>query len=198
MPIKILAKNFSPLSSLKEMIMPRLHTLALAEATGHAAQLFTAVKGAIGKVPNSYVGIGGNSPIALEAVLTLESSVKKGSLSAKDIEVVKLVVSQATGCDYCLAAHNMMAKKLGLSREAILALRHAQPSGDARNDALAKFTLSLVTTSGTVPVDVVNAVKQAGFTDAQIVDVTMTIASIAFTNLFNRINDTVLDFPPAD
>jgi uncharacterized peroxidase-related enzyme len=180
------------------MIMPRLHTLALAEATGHAAQLFAAVKGAIGKVPNSYVGIGGNSPIALEAVLTLESSVKKGSLSATDIEVVKLVVSQATGCDYCLAAHNMMAKKLGLSHEAILALRHAQSSGDAHNDALAKFTLSLVTTSGTVPIEVVNAVKYAGFTDAQIVDVTMTIASIAFTNLFNRINDTVLDFPPVD
>jgi uncharacterized peroxidase-related enzyme len=178
--------------------MPRLHTLALSEATGHAAQLFTAVKSAIGKVPNSYIGIGGNSPIALEAVLALEGAVKKGSLSAQDVEVVKLVVSQATGCDYCLAAHTMMGKKLGLSREAILALRHAQSSGDARNDALAKFTLSLVTTTGTVPVEVVNAIKQAGFTDAQIVDVTMTIASIAFTNLFNRINDTTLDFPPVD
>jgi uncharacterized peroxidase-related enzyme len=178
--------------------MPRLHTLALSEATGHAAQLFTAVKSAIGKVPNSYIGIGGNSPIALEAVLTLEGAVKKGSLSAQDVEVVKLVVSQATGCDYCLAAHTMMGKKLGLSREAILALRHAQSSGDAHNDALAKFTLSLVTTTGTVPVEVVNAIKQAGFTDAQIVDITMTIASIAFTNLFNRINDTTLDFPPFD
>ena len=178
--------------------MPRLHTLALSEATGHAAQLFTAVKSAIGKVPNSYIGIGGNSPIALEAVLALEGAVKKGSLSAQDVEVVKLVVSQTTGCDYCLAAHTMMGKKLGLSREAILALRRAQSSGDARNDALAKFTLSLVTTTGTVPVEVVNAIKQAGFTDAQIVDVTMTIASIAFTNLFNRINDTTLDFPPVD
>src|SRR5580698_5798848 len=120
--------------------MPRLHTLALSEATGHAAQLFTAVKSAIGKVPNSYIGIGGNSPIALEAVLAREGAVKKGSLSAQDVEVVKLVVSQTTGCDYCLAAHTMMGKKLGLSREAILALRHAQSSGDARNDALAKFT----------------------------------------------------------
>jgi uncharacterized peroxidase-related enzyme len=178
--------------------MSRLHTLALSEATGHAAQLFTAVKSAIGKVPNSYIGIGGNSPIALEAVLTLEGSVKKGSLSARDIEVVKLVVSQATGCDYCLAAHTMMGKKQGLSREAILALRHAQPSGDAHNDALAKFTLILVTTTGTVPVEGVNAIKQAGFTDAQIVDITMTIASIAFTNLFNRINDTTIDFPAVD
>lgn len=178
--------------------MPRLHTIALSEATGRAAELFGAVKSATGKVPNSYVGIGGNSPVALEAVLNLETSLKKSSLSPVDIEVIKLVVSQTTGCDYCLAAHTLIGKKLGLSRDAILALRQAQPSGDARNDALAKFTLHLLTTSGTVPADVVAAVKAAGVTDAQITDTAMAIASITLTNLFNRINDTTLDFPAAD
>lgn len=178
--------------------MSRLHTIALSEATGRAAELFAAVKGSIGKVPNSYVGIGGNSPVALEAVLSLEAALKKSSLSAQDIEVVKLVVSETTGCDYCLAAHTLMGKKIGLTREAMLALRQGRPSGDARNDALAKFTLHLLTTSGTVAGDVVTAVKQAGVTDAQIVDTTMAVASIAFTNLFNRINDTTLDFPAAD
>jgi alkylhydroperoxidase family enzyme len=163
--------------------MPRLHTITVAEATGRAAELFSAVKGTVGKVPNSYVGIGGNSPVALEAVLSLEAALKKSSLSARDIEVVKLVVSQTTGCDYCLA---------------MLAVRHAQPSGDARDDALAAFVLRLMTTSGTVPADAVAAVKQAGVSDAQIVDVVMAVASIAFTNLFNRINDTTLDFPAAD
>jgi uncharacterized peroxidase-related enzyme len=178
--------------------MSRLHTIALSEATGRAAELFAAVKGSIGKVPNSYIGIGGNSPVALEAVLNLEASLKKSSLSAQDIEVVKLVVSQTTGCDYCLAAHTLMGKKIGLTREAMLALRQGKPSGDTRNDALAKFTLHLLTTSGTVAADVVAAVRQAGVTDAQIVDATMAVASIAFTNLFNRINDTTLDFPAAD
>jgi uncharacterized peroxidase-related enzyme len=178
--------------------MARLHTIALSEATGRAAELFSAVKSAVGKVPNSYIGIGSNSPVALEAVLNLEASLKKSSLSTQDIEVVKLVVSHTTGCDYCLAAHTLMGKKIGLNREAILALRQAQPSGDARNDALARFTLHLISTSGTVPADVVAAVKQAGVSDVQIVDITMAVASIAFTNLFNRINDTTLDFPAAD
>jgi uncharacterized peroxidase-related enzyme len=178
--------------------MSRLYTIAVSEATGRAAELFSAVKQTVGKVPNSYIGIGGNSPVALEAVLSLEASLKKSSLSVRDIEVVKLVVSQTTGCDYCLAAHTLMGKKIGLDREAILALRLARPSGDARNDALARFVLHLITTSGTVQTDVVTAIKQAGFTDAQIVDVAMAVASIAFTNLFNRINDTTLDFPAAD
>ncbi|WP_370687533.1 carboxymuconolactone decarboxylase family protein, partial [Paraburkholderia caledonica] len=92
----------------------------------------------------------------------------------------------------------LLSKKMGLDREAILALRQARPSGDARNDALAKFVLHIITTSGTVQTDVITEVKQAGVTDAQIVDVAMAVASIAFTNLFNRINDTTLDFPAAD
>jgi uncharacterized peroxidase-related enzyme len=170
----------------------------MSEATGRAAELFNSVKAAAGKVPNSYIGIGANSPVALEAVLSLETSLKKSSLSARDIEVVKLVVSETTGCDYCLAAHTLLSKKMGLDREAIMALRQGRPSGDARNDALATFVSHLITTSGTVRTDVVTAVKQAGVTDAQIVDVAMAIASIAFTNLFNRVNDTTLDFPAAD
>jgi uncharacterized peroxidase-related enzyme len=178
--------------------VPRLSTIALSEATGHAAELFKVAKAAVGKVPNSYVGIGGNSPVALEAVLSLEASLKKSSLSARDIEVVKLVVSQTTGCDYCLAAHTLVSKMIGLERDAILALRQGRPSGDARNDALARFVLHLITTSGTVQTDVVIAIKLAGFTDTQIVDVAMAIATISFTNLFNRINDTTLDFPAAD
>jgi uncharacterized peroxidase-related enzyme len=182
----------------KDYIMPRLHTISVSEATGHTAELFKGVKAAVGKVPNSYIGIGGNSPVALEAVLSLEASLKKSNLSARDIEVVKLVVSQTTGCDYCLAAHTLLSKKMGLDREAILALRQTRPSGDARNDALAKFVLHIITTSGTVQTDVITEVKQAGVTDAQIVDVAMAVASIAFTNLFNRINDTTLDFPAAD
>jgi uncharacterized peroxidase-related enzyme len=178
--------------------MPRLKTIDMSEAAGRAAELFQAVKTAAGKVPNSYVAIGGNSPIALEAVLDLEASLKKSSLSTRDIEVVKLVVSQTTGCDYCLAAHTLVSKKIGLTRETILALRQARPSGNARDDALARFVLHLITTSGTVRTDVVTAIKLVGFTDTQIVDVAMAIATITFTNLFNRINDTTLDFPPAD
>ncbi|MEI6000760.1 carboxymuconolactone decarboxylase family protein [Paraburkholderia bengalensis] len=178
--------------------MPRLHTIATSEATGHTADLFQRVTATIGKVPNSYIGIGSNSPVALEAVLSLEASLNRSSLSVRDIEVVKLVVSQTTGCDYCLAAHTLMSKKIGLAADAILALRQVKPSGDARSDALASFVSHLATTSGTVDTDVVTALALAGFTDTQIVDVTMAIASIAFTNLFNRINDTTLDFPAAD
>jgi hypothetical protein len=75
-------------------------------------------------------------------------------------------------------------------------VRHNQPAGDARIDALASFVHTLVSTSGDVPAEVVLAVKQAGYSDAQIVDTLLAMASINFTNLFNRVNVTPLDFPP--
>jgi uncharacterized peroxidase-related enzyme len=180
------------------MIMSRLHTVATAEATGHAAQLFTAIKGAIGMVPNAYVAVGSNSPLALEAALNLDGALKKSSLSAREIETVKLAISEDAGCDYCLAAHTLMGGKAGLSRPAILAVRKGEPSGDARTDALATFAHTLARSSGTVPAEAVAAVQAAGYSDAQIVDTLLAIASITFTNLVNRVNDTVLDFPAAD
>jgi AhpD family alkylhydroperoxidase len=177
--------------------MSRLYTQAASEATGHAAQLFTAIKGAIGKVPNAYLTVGSNSPVALEAALNLDAALRKSSLGAKEIEAVKLAVSQDAQCDYCLAAHTLMAGKAGLSADAIKGVRHGRASGDAGIDALAAFVHTVVTTSGDVPAEVVVAVKEAGYSDAQIVDTLLAIASITFTNLFNRVNVTTLDFPPA-
>ena len=177
--------------------MSRLHTPDVSEATGHAAQLFTAIKGAIGKVPNAYVTLGSNSPIALETALNMDAALRKSSLSAKEVEVVKLAVSQDAQCDYCLAAHTLAGRKSGLSGETMQDVRHGRSSGDARIDALAGFVHTVVTSSGEVPVEVVAAVQQAGYSDAQIVDALLAVATITFTNLFNRVNATPLDFPAA-
>lgn len=178
--------------------MSRLFNLPVAESTGHAAQLYSAIKAAIGVVPNAYVDIGSNSPIALETLLNIDGALKKGTLSAKEGEVVKLVVSQTADCDYCLAAHTLIGKKTGLSKEDILAIRRGTPSSDSRLDTLAAFTRELISTNGTMSASAVEKIKAADFTDTQIVEIVLSITSITFTNLFNRINDTVLDFPPAD
>lgn len=177
--------------------MNHLHFVPAAETTGHAAQLFAAIKAAVGMVPNAYVGIGSNSPHALEAGLNLDAALKKGSLSGREIEVVKLAVSDVAECEYCLAAHTMIGKMQGFDAATMLALRRGQASGDAKLDALSSFARTLVETRGAVPANVLDDVRNAGYTDAQIVDAMLAITSVTFTNLFNRVNGTALDFPPA-
>lgn len=81
------------------------------------------------------------------------------------MEAIKLAVSETAGCDYCVAAHTLIGKKTPLGKEAIVALRHGQPSGIASLDALAGFARTLVTTRGTVPAEAVSAVREAGYSD---------------------------------
>jgi uncharacterized peroxidase-related enzyme len=180
----------------KGSTMSRLATLGTG-ATGRTAELFTAIKARMGKVPNAYDAIGSNSPVALDALLKFDAALAATSLGKQDIEVIKLAVSEVNGCDYCLAAHTLMGKLAGLSPDAMLAARRGTPGGDARLDALSTFVRSVAGSRGTVAAEVVDAFKAAGFSDAQVVDTLFAVTSITFTNLLNRVNDTVLDFPAA-
>ncbi|EPR9024279.1 carboxymuconolactone decarboxylase family protein [Cronobacter dublinensis] len=175
--------------------MSRLHTITESDATGKTAQLFSAIKGSMGKVPNAYLTIGSNSPDVLGQMLQLNAALHKGSLSTRELEAINLAVSEESGCDYCLAAHTLMAKKAGYTDEQTLELREARFSGDARIDVLVQFVQYLVSTRGTVSADRVASFREAGFSDQQVVETIGAVSAILFTNMVNRVNDTVVDFP---
>lgn len=177
--------------------MNRLHTINVAEATGETADLFAAIKKAVGMVPNAYATIGSNSPHVLASVLQTGGLLKQSQLSARELEAIDLAVSEATQCDYCLAAHTMTAKMAGYTPAEILELRKGGLKSDAKIDVLVKFAVTLVTTTNTLSAESVDSVKKAGYNDRQIVESIFAVSAILFTNMFNRVNDTVLDFPKA-
>ena len=178
--------------------MTRLTTISPEAATGAAAEVFAKIKKAVGKVPNAYATIGTHSPEALSAALGFDAAVAAGTLSKPDIEVIKLVVSEHAGCDYCLAAHTLMGKMAGLSPAQMKQVRSGAATGDAKRDALVTYVGTLVGTRGTVPAEAVDAIRAAGYTERQVIEINLAIASITFTNLVNRVNDTTLDFPAVD
>lgn len=174
----------------------RLHTLAVQDATGQTAELFGAIRKAVGKVPNAYATIGSNAPAVLALALQTNAALKQGTLSDKEIEAINLAVSEHSGCDYCVAAHTLTGTKMaGFSVEQTQQLRRGSFPDDAKIDALTRFALAVVGTSGTVPAATVDAVRAAGYSDAQVVEALAAISAILFTNMVNRVNDTTLDFP---
>ncbi|HTV86438.1 MAG TPA: carboxymuconolactone decarboxylase family protein [Dyella sp.] len=177
--------------------MNRLHTIEIDQATGETEQLFTGIKRAIGRVPNSYLTLGSNAPAVLNQVLQTGAVLKKGELSAREQEAINLAISEVSGCDYCLAAHSMMGKMAGFGVQELHELRDGGFSADAKLDALVKFALDVFKSNGPVPAEVLQNVKQAGYSDRQIVEALYAISAILFTNMLNRVNDTVLDFPKA-
>jgi uncharacterized peroxidase-related enzyme len=175
--------------------MTRLTTIRPEVATGATAEVFARIKKAVGKVPNAYATIGTHSPEALSAALAFDAAVAASTLSKRDIEVIKLVVSEHAGCDYCVAAHTLMGKLAGLSGEQMKQARSGVATGDAARDALTTYVSTLVGTRGTVPAEVVDAIRAAGYTERQIIEINLAITSVTFTNLVNRVNDTTVDFP---
>ncbi|WP_459574018.1 carboxymuconolactone decarboxylase family protein [Cupriavidus sp. 8B] len=92
----------------------------------------------------------------------------------------------------------MLGKMVGLSPETVRRIRAGQSTGDAKRDALIRFVRTIHETSGTISNEEFTAIRSAGYTDAQLADIALTIALTVFTNTFNRVNDTDLDFPPAN
>lgn len=175
--------------------MSRLHTINATEATGQTAQLFGAIKSAVGKVPNAYLVIGSNAPEVLANVLQTGALLKNSTLSARELEAINLSVSEASACDYCVAAHTMTGKMAGYSAEQTRELRAGSYPEDSKIDALVRFALALVKTAGTLPANAVANVREAGYTDRQIIEAIQAVSAILFTNMVNRVNDTVVDFP---
>jgi uncharacterized peroxidase-related enzyme len=167
-------------------------------ATGLAAEVFAQIRKSAGRVPNAYATIGTLHPEALQAMLAADAVLARGGLTARERELIKLLVSDAVGCDYCSAAHHMLSKMAGLTPVVLQPLREGKASGDVKLDALARFVDILVQTRGTIPAEAYSAIRAAGYSDAQLVDIALAITTITFTNIFNRINDTELDFPRVD
>jgi uncharacterized peroxidase-related enzyme len=175
--------------------MSRLSVTNLASDTGASGQVYAQIKKAIGAVPNTFAAIAAHGPAALKSILAADAVLAAGSLTRSDQEVIKLVISAAAGCDYCVAAHSYLAKLAGVTPEALKQIREGRPTGFAKRDALVGFVRKLAQSSGTVSDEDFAAIKAAGYSDAQLVEISLAFATTVFTNVFNRINDTQIDFP---
>ncbi|QIG98892.1 MULTISPECIES: carboxymuconolactone decarboxylase family protein [unclassified Bradyrhizobium] len=175
--------------------MSRLSVPNLETDTGPSGQIYAQIKKAIGSVPNTYAAIAAHGPAALKSILAADAVLAGSSLPKRDQEVIKLVISAAGGCDYCVAAHSHLARLAGVKADALKQIRDGEPSGDAKRDALVNFVRKLAQSSGTVSAEDFAAIRAAGYSDAQLVEISLAFATTVFTNVFNRINDTDIDFP---
>jgi uncharacterized peroxidase-related enzyme len=151
--------------------MSRLSVPSLESASGATAEIYAHIKKAIGNVPNTFAAIGAHGPAALKAVLAADAVLASGTLTKRDQETIMLIISGVAGCDYCVAAHSLLGKLAGLKPDELKKIRDGKPTGDAKRDALVRFVRTLAETSGTVSDDDFTAIKAAGYTDAQLVDI---------------------------
>ena len=176
--------------------MSRLKQIDPEGASGRAKELLDGVRSKLGLVPNITRALA-NSPAALEAYVGISAALSKGKLSAKSRELISLAVAQANDCDYCLAAHSAIGKMVGLTPDQILDSRRGT-SVDPKTDAVVRLARKLVDARGHATDADLDDFRGAGFDDEAVVEVVANVALNMFTNYFNHVAETDVDFPEAE
>ncbi len=156
--------------------------------------IFDNLKKNLGVVPNLYATLA-HSEHALGNYLAFQNG--KSSITGKAREVVNLVVSEINSCEYCLAAHTMIAKKSGFSDDQILEVRGGNASFDPKFDALARLVRDIAVKRGHADASLIEAFFAAGWTKENLVDVIVVIGDKTVTNYLHATTRVPVDFPAA-
>lgn len=175
--------------------MSRLNTPTTIDAAPTSTHTsLKAVEKQLGRVPNMFRVVA-NSPAALTGYLQLSAASAQGGLGTATLERIALAVAEINGCDYCLAAHSFLGRKVAKLDDAELTANRSGASNDPKADAAVRFAAAVVRQRGQVSNDQVQAVLNAGYSDAHVVDILLAVALSTFTNYVNEVTQTEVDFP---
>lgn len=173
--------------------MTRLKAVDSATATGQAKELLGAVNAALGITPNMMRTMA-NSPVVLEGYLNFSGALAKGKLDAKLRELIAITVAQTNSCEYCLSAHTFLGKHAGLNDIELAGAGQAR-SNNSKTEAALAFAQQLVIRRAEITDADIARARQAGFDDGQIGEIVANVALNIFTNYFNHVAQTEVDFP---
>lgn len=153
--------------------------------------IFDRLQKAVGFVPNIYA-LMAYSETALDTYLKFENA--PTSFSKKEIELIKLVVSQENGCQYCLSAHSVFGKMNGFSEEEMLEIRSGSASFNHKLDALANLTKEIAASKGQATDNTIQTFFAAGYTKGALIELVQLLAVMVVTNYLHNLTQVPIDF----
>lgn len=173
--------------------MARISAIDPATATGEAKALLDAVQAKLGITPN-FLRVLANSPAALGSFLGLYAIAEQGSLDLQTRERIALALAEQNSCEYCLSAHTAIGRSTGLTGDEMEANRQGT-SQDAKAAAAVAFARALVEHKGEVTNAEIEAVRQAGYDEAGIVEIIVHVGMNLLTNILGKASRVEIDFP---
>lgn len=165
------------------------------EAPAAAQPILNSVHGLLGFVPNLH-RLMSLSPNVLTGWANLQGALSK-TLDVKTRDGIALAVSHVNDCDYCLSAHSYMSENFANLPPEEIALNRLGGSSDPRRAAAIAFARATIEHRGKVSDADLAAVRQEGFSDAEIVEIVGLTAQVSMTNFLNNVASTLIDFPQA-
>jgi uncharacterized peroxidase-related enzyme len=173
--------------------MSRLTVPSRDEAPADSQPFLDGVFKKLGVVPNLF-RVFAQSPAALGALFGLVGANSK-MLDARTRERIAIAVAEVNGCDYCLSAHTYIGAQFAKISPEDAALNRKGSSTDAKAAAAVAFAAKVAELRGNVSDSDIAAVKAAGYSEAQVVEIVTLVAENVLTNYLNNVVQTEIDFP---
>ena len=176
-----------------ELNMSRLTTI---QTNGNTSELKRSLKSSRLKLDEAprFLQVLANSPASLRAYLRADAALVRGQLTPRQRQQVALAVAEINGSSYSLSAHYDTGRTLGLTHQEMRLARNATAS-DPKAETMLRFTQAVVLQRGEITDEDFHALGKAGFNDAQIIEIVANIALNIFSNYFNSVAKTEVDFP---
>ncbi|HUQ56952.1 peroxidase-related enzyme [Lentzea sp.] len=172
--------------------MSRIELTNPDQITDERAETLAQIKGAFGLVPNMFKAVA-HSPAALKSMWAQFGALGDGTLGARTGEMIAVAVADRNRCDYCLSAHTMLGKKAGATAEEMSDAQSGK-SDDPRTAAVLTFATALIEKRGQIADSDLQAARDAGLTQEEIVETVAHVALNVFTNYINVALDVPVDF----
>jgi uncharacterized peroxidase-related enzyme len=173
--------------------MSRIPLIDRANASGERRELLDQIQSAFGATPAMFRAVA-NSPAALKSMWGSFGALGGGTIPAKLGEQIAVAIADRNDCEYCLAAHTMLGRKAGATAAEMSAAQQGEAS-DPQTAAALRFALKVVEQRAKVNDADVQALRNAGFSDEQIVEILAHVALNLFTNYVNVAFAVPVDFP---
>jgi uncharacterized peroxidase-related enzyme len=184
--------TFSPSNIHEAPMTTRLQPVDTEKATGQTKEVLDVVNKKFGKVPNIFK-LMANSPAAVKGYLAFNEELSKGVLTAKLREQIAITCAELHLCEYCLSAHYAIGKSIGMTDKELEEAR-LERADDAKSDAALSLARLLLTSRAEMNDNSFSQFRDA-LTDAEIAEVVANVSLNVFTNYFNLLAQTEIDFP---
>jgi uncharacterized peroxidase-related enzyme len=150
------------------------------------------IEGMAGFVPNVF-GLIANSPNALAALHAMNGFFKGSSFTPQEQEIIALATSVENRCSYCVAGHTTFAHALCVDPSVIEDVREARETTDNKAESLRLFVTRVVREKGAVSKQEVASFVAQGYTESQIFELLIGVATKMVTNFASKLANIPID-----
>lgn len=167
--------------------MPRISRLSRNEVGPATGEIFDRYMRQRGNVPNMFRTVAHRPEILETMIAHFEAVLNTGTLPVKLKELAIVRTSQLNNCDYCLASHSRICRKLGWSDDQLEHLdQYAMRDDFTLQEKTALRLAELMTRNERPLTDAEWQEMREAFTEGEVVEL---MAAIGLFNYFNRFNN---------